>query len=621
MYQQHFGISENPFSITPDPRFLYMSARYQEALAHLLYGVSESGGFVLLSGEVGTGKTTTCRCLLEQLPNNVDVALVLNPRLSEVELLSTICDELGIDHPVNRHSMKAYNDAINAHLLQAHANGRRSVLIIDEAQNLTPAVLEQVRLLTNLETATTKLLQIILVGQPELNELLARPSLRQLAQRITARFHLNELEPEELRSYVDHRLRVSGIEDEVFTDRALEVIHRYSRGIPRLVNSICDRCLLGAYTQNLRRVDHHLATVAASEVLGHDAVPDAKQASKKLWAARQDAEPKKKLEPEPPLFDVMSDAHLDASDKPARSSVWPAIAAFFLAIMLGSAFAVIDPMEVNVIPEESRQQIIAKIKPLADNLGLGKFLDAPRAQSEATEPRTDAATDAKPDTLREETSLDAGYQTLFSLWGHDFGGLDGVAPCAKAETVGLSCLHDKGSFRALALLDRPVLITLLRPAGQTIDGLESTNGILHGVITGLDDGAVTMRFGDTVVTLMQKDIMTMWDRSYMALWQAPPFYQRDLTLGMEGQDVAWVKVRMAEINGETPNAQKIALFDEALLQEVKTFQASHHIYENGTIGPETLMVVQKLSGLRKGPSLSGVMTSGQNRETAMTGAQ
>ena len=268
MYTEYFGIDENPFSIAPDPRYLYMSRRHQEALAHLLYGVGEGGGFVLLTGEVGTGKTTICRCLMEQLPDTVDLALSLNPRLSAMELLASICDELGIEYPEGNTSQKLFVDLLNRHLLDAHAKGRRSVLVIDEAQNLSPEVLEQVRLLTNLETTKTKLLQIILIGQPELNELLGRNDMRQIAQRVTARFHLDPLGKEETKAYIRHRLAVVGLEANVFGTGAMAEIFKRSRGVPRLINNVCDRCLLGAYTQSKKAVDAKMVRAAAKEVLG-----------------------------------------------------------------------------------------------------------------------------------------------------------------------------------------------------------------------------------------------------------------------------------------------------------------------------------------------------------------
>ncbi|MEE8118433.1 MAG: AAA family ATPase [Gammaproteobacteria bacterium] len=269
MYAGYFGLSENPFSITPDPRFLFLSARHAEALAHLLFGITESGGFIQLTGEVGTGKTTLTRSLLEQLPTDVDVALILNPGLTIQEFMRTICQELGIDH-ANGASMKDMIDSLNQHLLRAHANGRRTALIIDEAQNLSTELLEQIRLLTNLETPKQKLLQIILIGQPELRDTLSRIDLRQLAQRITARYHLEPLNPTEISDYIRHRLRIAGAGGDIFTPAATKTVFRLTHGVPRLVNVICDRALLGAYSTEQRQVQPEIVRRAAKEVLGPD---------------------------------------------------------------------------------------------------------------------------------------------------------------------------------------------------------------------------------------------------------------------------------------------------------------------------------------------------------------
>jgi general secretion pathway protein A len=267
MYTDHFGLRDFPFAITPDPGYLYLSPHHREALAHLLYGTAEAGGFVQLTGEVGTGKTTLIRTLLEQHLDRVDIALCLNPQLTVVELVAAICDELGVSYPREDHTLKTLIDALNAHLLTTHAQDRRTVVIIDEAQHLSREVLEQIRLLTNLETHRHKLLRIILVGQPELRELLARPDLRQLAQRITARYHLPPLNRRETADYVCHRLRVAGGREGLFTIGALRAVYRLTGGVPRLINILCDRALLGAYSQNRPQVDGRLLRQAATEVL------------------------------------------------------------------------------------------------------------------------------------------------------------------------------------------------------------------------------------------------------------------------------------------------------------------------------------------------------------------
>ena len=274
MYTAFFGLGEKPFAITPDPRYLFLSERHAEALAHLLYGINEAGGFVQLTGEVGTGKTTIVRTLLGQIPEDAEVALILNPHITPAELLLTICEELRVSvRESERTSVKALVDALNRHLLDAYSRGRRVVVIVDEAQNLSAEVLEQVRLLTNLETATQKLLQIILIGQPELREVLQRVELRQLAQRITGRYHLAPLSRRETAGYVRHRLRVAGATTELFTKSALGEVHRLSRGIPRIINVVCDRALLGAYTLDEHRVTTSLVRRSLSEVYGRSVIP------------------------------------------------------------------------------------------------------------------------------------------------------------------------------------------------------------------------------------------------------------------------------------------------------------------------------------------------------------
>ena len=273
MYTSFFGLNEKPFTITPDPRYLFMSERHGEGLAHLVYGVTESGGFIQLTGEVGTGKTTLVRTLLGQIPAEVDIALILNPQLTAVEFLMAICEELNIELPKQRYSAKALVDALNQHLLTAHARGRRTILLIDEAQNLSEGVLEQLRLLTNLETARQKLLQIILIAQPELREKLAQENLRQLAQRVTGRYHLEPLSSTETSKYIDHRLRVAGALTEIFQPAAKREVYRLSGGVPRVINVICDRALLGAYSKESRTITKRIVRKAASEVSGQKVRP------------------------------------------------------------------------------------------------------------------------------------------------------------------------------------------------------------------------------------------------------------------------------------------------------------------------------------------------------------
>ncbi|HJS14409.1 MAG TPA: AAA family ATPase [Rheinheimera sp.] len=274
MYTGFFGLTSQPFSIAPNPDFLFLSPRHAEALAHLRYGLGEAGGFVLLTGEVGTGKTTVSRCLLQELTDQTEVAFILNPTLNELELLAAICDQLKIRYKKSDASLKMLTDKITNRLMKNHQAGKNTILIIDEAQHLQPAVLEQLRLLTNLETNTKKLLQVILIGQPELQQLLQRQDLRQLAQRITARYHLMPLTEQEVQQYISYRLQVAGCSRPVFTASAVKKLFQLSGGIPRLLNLICDRALLGGYSQQKALIDAGLINQAASEVLAIKPQPE-----------------------------------------------------------------------------------------------------------------------------------------------------------------------------------------------------------------------------------------------------------------------------------------------------------------------------------------------------------
>ena len=290
MYAEFFGLQSDPFSIAPDPRYLFMSERHREALAHLLYGVRGGGGFVLLSGEIGAGKTTICRCFLEQVPENCNVAYIFNPRLTVADLLKSICREFRIEvkhEGLGPATVHDHLDPLNEFLLASHARGERNLLIIDEAQNLTPHVLEQLRLLTNLETSERKLLQIILIGQPELRGIVARPELEQLAQRVIARFHLDALDAAETRQYIQHRLQVAGLKGPLpFSPAAIERIHELSRGVPRRINLLCDRALLGAYANGQSRVERTVVDKAAGEVFDGAGFPPPPRRARPMGAAR-----------------------------------------------------------------------------------------------------------------------------------------------------------------------------------------------------------------------------------------------------------------------------------------------------------------------------------------------
>ena len=415
MILEHYGLREPPYSITPDPRFVYLSERHRDALAHLLYGIGQGGGggFVQLTGEVGTGKTTLSRLLLEQLPENVRVALILNPLLSPVELLEAIGEELRIELDGRRGNLKALVDALNACLLEAYSGGQRVVLIIDEAQNLSTAALEQVRLLTNLETPTQKLLQIILLGQPELRDQLARPELRQLAQRITARYHLAPLDRDESEVYLRHRYAVAGGTRFPFTTTALRRLHRHAGGVPRLLNVIADRALLAGYARGTQRIDADLLDQAAAEVL-------------------------------PPS---------------ARRTRWWLPTAVAAALLL--ALIVFWRWPHATAPVTHRPARIAAIR-----LPVTTHTQATRP------PPLDAEAFAQW-LLAHRDHGDDAWIPLFALWAvrSDETDLASAARCASRLAADLFCISGRASVDRLAQFDRPVLLHLRTRDRTRVDAL------------------------------------------------------------------------------------------------------------------------------------------------------
>ena len=402
MYKEHFGFQELPFSISPDPRFFFMSDQHREALAHLFYGMNTDGGFVLLTGEVGTGKTTVSRCLLDQVPENVNIAFILNPRLSTVELLATICDELRIPYPADCSSVKIFVDAINSFLLDEHSQGRKTVLLIDEAQNLSPDVLEQVRLLTNLETNQQKLLQIIMIGQPEFRDMLSKAEMSQLSQRITARYHIGPLSKTDVAAYVNHRLSVAGANRTIFLSAAISKLHSLSRGIPRLINIICDRALLGAYVQGSFRIDKKTLVKAAEEALGKSGGMQ-KEKVRRVIAG---------------LVLIMCGTVLAAT--------------FYYQKSLMSFFPTSSTPEEKIVKSASQNF---------------DSVDWPSEQP-------------------IEQSKELAYQALFHEWGIPYAIRETDDACVYVQGKGIRCLEKNGDMKTLNTLNRPAVLKLIDNGGR-----------------------------------------------------------------------------------------------------------------------------------------------------------
>jgi general secretion pathway protein A len=527
MYIEFFQLREMPFSITPDPAYLYMSPRHQEALGHLLYGTGQYGGFVQLTGEVGTGKTTIVRTLLEQKFDDVDVAFIHNPRQNEQEFVQTICDELGVMYPRDDRSLKTLIDALNEHLLRVHAEGRRTVLIIDEAQNLEPGVLEQVRLLTNLETAKEKLLRIMLIGQPELSALLARPDLRQLASRITARFHLTPLGARETAEYIEHRLRVAGAHGELFTPPAIAEIHRYTKGVPRLINIVCDRSLLGAYAQNTRRISPEIVRNAAREAIGQ--LPDEfDPKARHRWRL---------IELGWGLALVASVALLTWSLTRQRAPI---------AVATPTPTAAAQAAPVTATPEPPSPDPVADVRALQET-------------SEA---------------------LATVMSRLIRLWDAELVVPRGENICKALQKSALECYRGKGRWSDLGQMNRPAILTLDLP----------DQGKQYFLLTGLDTSTATFASALGPVRVPLASLDRVWTGEFLLLWRRST-RETLIDRSVGGASIAYLWQRLAALEHIAPPEPLPTHFGSRLADALKTFQRAHGLDADGVAGVRTLIAL------------------------------
>lgn len=568
MYFNYFGLKEPSFSITPDPQYLFLSEQHREALAHLLYGAGESGGFVLLTGEVGTGKTTVCRAFLEQLPEGVDVALILNPAMTVTELLRAACDEFRIEVPENERTVKRLVDRLNKYLLQAHAEGRRAVLMIDEAQNLQPKVLEQIRLLTNLETTKRKLLQIFLVGQPELRTLLQREGLRQLNQRITARYHLRPFSPRETAEYIQHRLAVAGVERQLFTRSALRLVHRISGGIPRLINILCDRSLLGACVTRSPLVTSAVVDKAAREV--RDPVPDGKRSGRGVSL-------------------LVVAALVLAVGTGWMSRTW--LSAFPFA---QSGAPYIPVLLTNWLPPP--------LPPPAPE-AVSATTPAP-GSAPAAEPAADEAPSVAVATMEEvppekelvlgDLTMDrtAAMKVLLRRWGLTLKDLKGD-PCTRVMDYGLRCEPVQGGWSSVRFFDRPALIKL-----EVDDAADR-----FAAVGGLDEEQVTLDLVDGSEIVPAASLDDRWDGEFLVLWQPPPVGNGIIGPGNSGEEVTWLRKLLAQVPDFDVGVSRSARYDRALGDAVRRFQDREGLTEDGIAGPKTLIRLHNVVDMPEIPRL------------------
>lgn len=547
MYKDFFGLKEIPFTIAPDPRYLFMSERHRDALAHLLYGIGEGGGFVLLTGEVGTGKTTVCRCLLEQLPHNVRLAYILNPKLNSVELMATMCDELGVNYPKGEDSLKTFTDLLSQYLLRAHDKNLNTVLMIDEAQNLSVDVLEQIRLLTNLETNQQKLLQIILIGQPELQELLAKKELRQLAQRITARYHLRPLSEQETKSYLEHRLRIAGLNRPLMTKSAITKIYKASQGIPRIINVISERALLGAFTQSEHQITDKTVDKAAKEVLGE------KQFS-----------------------------YVDTEANKASLWKWIAIASFTLTTIFSVLFFYNwkndSKEQVSVGTSQSQK---AESEKSSNNLKQANGRLSDSQNTNIVSSPNELAVKLWGSQAWDRTGI-TGFKNIFALWGVDFIPYQSGNPCSFAKDYGLACDRGTGNWQLLRQLNRPVNLKFLTGNG----------GSFWGTLIRLDKSVATMQFGVNQVEIPLEQLNPIWASDYVLLWKKPQGMLKTISQGQQGEAVSWLAKSIERIDNLKVSGVQ---YNEATKKWVEIFQKKNGLVSDGVVGKHTVILINNLT--------------------------
>ncbi len=551
MYYQYFGLTEAPFSIAVNPRYLFMSARHRDALAHLLYGVGTGGGFILLTGEVGTGKTTINRCLLEQLPHDTDIAIILNPALNAMELLATACDELGISYDADRHTLKTLTDSLHTYLLENHARGRKTVLLIDEAQHLDFDVLEQIRLLTNLETNSEKLLQIILIGQPELAQMLAQPQLRQLNQRITARYNLEPLNQEETGAYIHHRLQVAGMSADriIFPPTVVRAIYKRTRGIPRVINVLCDRVLLGAYGRNKQRADMSMLRLAAQEVLGEE--------SPRLWSWLRPATLALVLAAMGGWWALQEYKQRDAVVTFSPVPQVPPASAIVEPELQVPVPAVIEP-SVAVVPE------LVAVEP-----------DAGELPQSAVEPQPES------NWLLEPMMAQAMLWSLYT---------DAAPPadiCRDGPAAGIACIsRDAPTWDALMEYGRPLLLEVV-----TADRFAASVLLL-----GIEGRQAWVAAERGVLLIQLGELGPQWSGRYRFLWHPPAEFERPLARGDSSAAVAQVANLFAQLDGQ-PQALSGQNFNAALEQRVRLFQREQGLDDDGLVGVQTLLKLNESLGI------------------------
>ena len=564
IYLQHFALKREPFSIVPDPGFLYPSHQHRQAVAHLKYGLDREGGFILLTGEVGTGKTTLTRTMLQRIPAHVRVAYVLNSKLNETDLLASICHELSIKLPKNKDLSfsKICIDALNQNLLASHAEGKKTLIVIEEAQNLSNDVLETLRLLSNLETNTQKLLHILLVAQPELIEILGQQDLRQLNQRVVSRFHLLPLDKAEVVNYINHRLHHAGASAPIFDAGCISAIFKLTKGVPRLINLICHQALVAAYSLGNRKVSAALVKDAASEIMGD--LGNSGGSNKPMLGLL-----------------VLTLVAVVSLNVPLIKEM---IAPYLVAdAVLPAGSGSLDIEESGAIEKEVLASTAAA---LLASLQDGE--DVVPEKEDDIEVITEEPFLVEKELIQESVSVPTNpLVNLLALWSveapevYTFEELS-----ALAEDNGLRAeALDQATIYNLTVIDRPGIVVLKKSSG-----LAKSQMLIN-----VDESTVYLLENGEIVLLDKQIFEERWTGTYVYLWQPP----KDFLL-LQADDVnkpalIWLQAKLGAMSEDSYNIISGGRYTEAVQQQVIEFQRQQNILPDGIVGPQTLMRLNQLT--------------------------
>ena len=600
MYESFFGLDQEPFSVAPDPRFLYLGEQHKKALAHLEYGLQRGGGFVLLTGEIGAGKTTVWRHFLEGLPDNLDVASVVNPKLGVQALLARICEDLRIEPASLTDGHSDPIDVLHGHLLLAHARGRRTLIVVDEAQALSIDVMEQLRLLTNLVTGDRKLVQVLLIGQPELRTMLETPALEPLAQRVVARFHLPALPLEETHRYIAHRLSVAGLKGVgLFDDSAVRRIHEICGGVPRRINVLCDRALLVAKLITRKRVDDAVIDRAAVDVFGPPKAPPPPPQEPPPAPLPPLVMPVPAVAPSPPL----------PAAEPARAgaSAFTIVGVAGGALAVGVVLAMLAMQKSPAALWPAAAPGVAQVPPAAVVAPAATVMPAapvaptstlpsqtPPAQPTLTNlPPAPVAADPvlqtpQPATTNIDTLFafgasdeGAAWRSLADLWGVVLPPGD---PCSTGLPQALHCHRGRGGLAPIRQLGRPAVLPLVDERGRTV----------HVLLVALSEQTATLRGGRAELVVPLAQLARAWRGDFGTFWRAPAGYRPGQVVASGSLLAPWLSERLARVE---PPPVAGAASAPTLESRVFAFQLAQGLLPDGAAGPLTLMLLNRASGV------------------------